>query len=386
MHKIITILLFLLLAVSLYLAWQQLQPSTTLETSEKETLIETTTTEHGVETFTREEVDHAFGTTPGIVNYPDKAIDTKEVPSVAIKESISENVPLHTYQIAPNTYFFYGNIAEVDENNRGFNGNAGFVVTDDSVVVIDSLGTPKLGKRMIATIKSITDKPIKYLIVTHNHPDHAYGAIAFRELGGVNVIGHQGTIKYIESDRIEHSVSYRETFIKSDMQGFKPVTPDTLIEGDLYSKQTFKVGGQTFDIYNTGSHHSFGDLIVHQVEESIVWISDLAFHNRVTFMADGSSEKAVDAQSWLLKTFANAKLMVPGHGSVQTAPFPMVSDTQKYIQQIRSKVTEAINNDMELQEAVDTIDFDDWKTLNMYGLNHKKNIDFVYRELEEELF
>ncbi|MEE9352145.1 MAG: MBL fold metallo-hydrolase [Thiotrichaceae bacterium] len=388
MHKVITTLLFLLLIASLYLGWQQLQPRKTLETSEKEALTqaEATPTEHEVETFTREEVDHAFGTKPDIISYPDKAIDTEEVPSVAIKESISENVPLHTYQIAPNTYFFYGNIAEVDENNRGFNGNAGFVVTDDSVVVIDSLGTPKLGKRMIATIKKITDKPIKHLIVTHNHPDHAYGAIAFREFGGVNVIGHQGTMKYIESDRIEHSVSYRETFIKSDMQGFKPVTPDTLIEGKLYSKQTFKIGGKTFDIYNTGSHHSFGDLLVHQVEDNIVWISDLAFHNRVTFMADGNSEQSIDAQSWLLKTFANAKLMVPGHGSAQTAPFPMVTETQAYMQQVREKVTHAINNDMELQEAVDTIEFDDWENMNMYGLNHKKNIDFVYRELEEELF
>ena len=125
------------------------------------------------ETFTREEVDHAFGTEPGKVYYPPTAIDTDDIPSIAIEESVSATQPLHYYQVAPDTYLFYGNIAEVDENNRGFNGNAGFVITADSVVVIDSLGTPKLGKRMIATIRSITRKPIKYLIVTHNHPDHA---------------------------------------------------------------------------------------------------------------------------------------------------------------------------------------------------------------------
>ncbi len=64
----------------------------------------------------------------------------------------------------------------------------------------------------------------------------------------------------------------------------------------------------------------------------------------------------------------------------------MVSQTQSYMQQVRKDVTEAIHNDKELQEAVDTIKFNDWKAMNMYGLNHKKNIDFVYRELEEELF
>ncbi len=328
MNKFIPALLLLVLAAALYLGFKESQQAKTLiepatekiqqsvsnamEADTKENT-EAVNETHETETFTREEVDHAFGTKPNIVSYPATAIDTEAVPSVAIKQSTSANTPLHIYQISPDTYFFYGNIAEVDENNRGFNGNAGFVITEDSVVVIDSLGTPKLGKRMIATIQKITDKPIKYLIVTHNHPDHAYGAIAFRELGGVTVIGHQGTMKYINSDRIEHSVSYRETFIKSDMQGFKPVTPDQLIGGELYSKESLKTGGKTFDIYNTGSHHSFGDLVIHQLDENIVWVSDLAFHNRVTFMADGNSEKAIDAQSWLLTTFANAKLMVPGH-------------------------------------------------------------------------
>lgn len=344
-----------------------------------ETVLET-------ENFTREEVDHAFGTKPNIVFHPKKAINTHEAPSVAIKESASDNDPLHYYQITPDTYFLFGNIAEVDENNRGWNGNAGFVVTSDSVVVIDALGTPKLGRRMIATIKSVTDKPIKYLIVTHNHPDHAYGAIAFKRLGGVTIIGHEGTMKYIESDRIEHSVAYRSTFIKSDMQGFEAVKPDIMIGGDLHSKQSITTGGVTFDIYNTGDHHSFGDLAIHQRGDDIVWISDLAFNNRVTFMADGHSKQAIDAQAWLLETFPNADYMIPGHGSVQTAPFPMVTETRSYMQHLRDSMTKAIENDVELQEAVNNTEFENWKSVNMYGLNQKKNVDFVYRELEEELF
>lgn len=396
MNKLFPVILLLLLAASIYYglskakqptpANKTVQSATVDSGVKKESNDSSNDESNHVETFTREEVDHEFGTTPNKVFYPKKGVDTNEVPSISIKEDVKDTVPLHTYQIAPDTYLFYGNIAEVDENNRGYNGNAGFIITDDSVVVIDSLGTPKLGRRMIATIKQTTDKPIKHLIVTHNHPDHAYGAIAFRKLNGVQVIGHQGTMKYINSDRIEHSVSYRKTFIESDMQGFKPVTPDILVGGDLYLKQTIMAGGKHFDIYNTGSHHSYGDLVVHQVEDNIVWISDLAFNNRVTFMADGSSQKGIDAQSWLLKTFANAKLMVPGHGSAQSTPFPMISKTREYMQQVRQKVTDAINEDKELQEAVDSIEFGDWKQTNLYGLNHKKNVDFVYRELELELF
>ena len=102
--------------------------------------------------------------------------------------------PLPVYRLAVGTYFLYGNIAQIDDDNRGWNGNAGVVVTQDGVVVIDALGTPKLGQRLIATIRAVTDKPIRYLIITHNHPDHAYGSSAFRALGGVNIVAHAGLL------------------------------------------------------------------------------------------------------------------------------------------------------------------------------------------------
>lgn len=336
--------------------------------------------------FTREEVDHKFGTAAGKQIYPEQAIDTDASPNVAFAADTPVSEPLKTYEIIPGTHFIYGNIAEVDENNRGFNGNAGFVITDDGVVVIDALGSPKLGQRIINTVKQHTDKPIKYLIVTHNHPDHAYGAIAFKALDGLTVLGHEGTLEYINSGRIEHSLAYRETFIKDDMQGFQPVEPDIMVGGDLYNKNSISVGGKTFDIYNTGAHHSFGDLIVHQVDDNIVWISDLAFNNRVTFMADGHSQAAIDAQTWLLETFKDARFMVPGHGSVQTAPFPMVTRTRDYMQRLRNDMAKAIAEDADLQTAVDNSEFEDWQDVNMYRLNHKKNIDFVYREMELESF
>ncbi|HHC72683.1 MAG TPA: MBL fold metallo-hydrolase [Thiotrichales bacterium] len=338
------------------------------------------------EHFSREEVAHGFGTDPSFTHLPSTAIDTDDVPNMVIPADVPADEPLPTYKLAENTWFFYGNIAEVDENNRGWNGNAGFVVTSEGVVVIDSLGTPKLGKRMIATIRRVTDKPIRMLIITHNHPDHAYGAIAFRDLPGITIVGHKGTLKYLESDRIDHSVSYRSTFIAEDMEGFEPVRPDVLIDDALYSRQTFRVGDRTFHVYNTGAHHSYGDLVVHQVEDGIVWISDLAFNGRVTFMADGSSKAAIAAQEWLLEHFSEARLMVPGHGSAQTPEFPMVARTRDYMMRLRKAMAEAFEAGLELQEAVEQGDFEDWKKVRLYGLNHRPNLNFVYREMEQELF
>jgi glyoxylase-like metal-dependent hydrolase (beta-lactamase superfamily II) len=326
------------------------------------------------------------GTDPERYYLPKKAIDTTEIPNIVLTETDSDNKLLPYFKLKNNVYMFFGNIAEVDEFNRGWNGNSGFIVTTEGVLAIDSLGTPRLGQRMIATIKSVTSKPIKYLIITHNHPDHSYGAVAFRKLGGVTIIAHQGTSDYIDSDQMDNSVAYRRSLIGVDMQGFKGVPPDIPISGKRFSKYDLKFGGQVFHIYNVGQHHSAGDLVVHAKEHDVVWISDLAFNQRTTFMGDGNSKQAIEAQDWLLANFSNASLMVPGHGSAQTKPFPMVSKTQSYIKRLRKNMLQALTQDIDLFEAVDQANFNDWKDTRLYDLNQRSNASFVYRELELENF
>lgn len=328
----------------------------------------------------------SYGTDPNRYFVPKIAIDTMDLPNLVFEISDSPDTPLPVHQIAPNTYMFFGNVAQLDEYNRGANANAGFVITSEGVVVIDSLGTPKLGQRLISTITSITDKPITHLIITHNHPDHAYGAIAFRRLGGVTIINHEGVLDYISSETIEASLQYRRELMPDDMSGFEMVRPDVLIGGERFTSQTITSGDQSFVIYNTGKHHSYGDLVVHQAEDNIVWISDLAFNQRTTFMGDGNSKQILEGQEWLLRMFANAALMVPGHGSAQTQPFPMVEKTRTYVMRLREAMAQAIEEDLGMQEAIDQANFPDWHESRLHDENHRRNAHFVYREMEQELF
>ncbi|MGM0593607.1 MAG: MBL fold metallo-hydrolase [Pseudomonadota bacterium] len=322
----------------------------------------------------------------GSYRLPDAAIDTREIPRMTLSVDAPDDEPLPYYRIAEDTYMLFGNIAEVDEKNRGWNGNAGFVVTEKGVFVIDALGTPKLGRRFLATIRSVTEQPVRYLLLTHNHPDHSYGAIAFRRQTDAEVIGHQGTLDYIYSEQLDSSVAYRRGFIESDMQNFKAVEPDTLVDDKTFSEKRITLGEKTFVIYNTGKHHSHGDLVLQQQPQNILWISDLAFNQRTTYMGDGDSKQAVTGQAWLLEQFPDAKLMVPGHGSAQTAPFTMVSQTRDYIQRLREEMGEAVEEGIGLQQAVDSADFPEWHDTRLYEINHRSNANFVYREMELELF
>lgn len=315
---------------------------------------------------------------------PKQAVDTLEIPEITISASDKDTKPLPFYKIAENTYLLYANIGEVDSKNRGFNGNAGFVVTPEGVVVIDSLGTPRLGRRLIATIRQVSKLPIKYLILTHNHPDHSYGAVAFKSLSGIKIIGHEGTLNYLNSDNIAGSVAFRRRLIGLDMKGFKGVTPDILVGGARFDHYSFTLGGKTFAIYNTGQHHSFGDLVVHQVEDRNLWISDLAFNNRSTFMGDGHSKEILETMEWLRKVFPDTRLMIPGHGSAQTPPFPMVDKTYHYVKRLRDEMRAAVESGQDLAEAVRLSDFTDWHDTPLYHGNHKKNANFIYLEMEQE--
>lgn len=317
---------------------------------------------------------------------PDRAKNATQIPEMQLDPKAPDNKPLPVYQLADNTYFLYGNIATLDTDNRGWNGNAGFIVTEVGVVVIDSLGTPKLGKRFIATIRSLTDQPIRYLIITHNHPDHAYGAAPFMDIEGVEVIAHKGIIDYNHSETLTTSVEYRRELLGEDMAGFKPAKADIYIDSSPFSMKEIRLGNEIFRIYNTGKHHSHGDLVIHQVNQKVLWVSDLVFNQRTTYMGDGSSKQIMEAHAWLKKNFSDISLMVPGHGSAQTPPFQMLTMTNNYVRRMRSSMKNAVEQGVSLYDAVKDVEFENWKSFRLYEQNQRANANFVYREMEKEYF
>ncbi|MFP3873666.1 MAG: MBL fold metallo-hydrolase [Thiohalophilus sp.] len=327
---------------------------------------------------------------PGVVaadwDFPENVIDTRQLPHFSLKNDNDADTPLPVYQLTRQTYFLFGTISNLNKDNRGWNANAGFVVTDEGVVVIDTLGTPRLGRRLIATVRSVTDKPIRYLIITHNHPDHAYGAAAFQSLDAVTVIAHPGTRDYNNSSTLEESVAYRREQLAGDMQDFSPPGADQYIEQSRFNKEVIELGEQRFEIYNTGRHHSYGDLVVYQPAEKLVWISDLAFNQRTTYMGDGDSEQILEGHEWLMDNFSDARLMIPGHGGPQTEPFPMVSKTRDYVQRLRREMREAVEQGVSMQDAVSNTEFEDWEDIRLYEDNHSANANYIYREMEREFF
>jgi phosphoglycolate phosphatase-like HAD superfamily hydrolase len=118
---------------------------------------------------------------------------------IAMMPSRADELSIKAVQVADDVWFVQGEAALGSAANRNFISNAGFVVTEEGVVVVDALGSPQLAIELIAEIRRVTPKPIRYVIVTHFHADHIYGLQAFKAIGAT-IIAHPAGREYLNSD------------------------------------------------------------------------------------------------------------------------------------------------------------------------------------------
>src|SRR5436190_4694310 len=111
-------------------------------------------------------------------------------------------------QVTPRVYYVQGEPGVASTANQGFNSNAGFVVTDAGVVVIDALGTPALGEALLAAIRARTKQPVKRVIVTHYHADHFYGLQALKD-AGADVWAHRAAQDYLDGGEGQRRLAQR---------------------------------------------------------------------------------------------------------------------------------------------------------------------------------
>ena len=97
-------------------------------------------------------------------------------------------------------YYVVGQPGIPGKDNEGHTSNAGFVVTSQGVVVFDALGTPSLGWDLLRQIRSITDQPIRYIVVSHYHADHIYGLQAFKDHSPGIIIAQERAGEYRENE------------------------------------------------------------------------------------------------------------------------------------------------------------------------------------------
>ena len=213
----------------------------------------------------------------------------------SIKTVSLQNAGLQLQEIAQGIYALVASTDFPPASPAVAIANGGFVIGSDGVLVIDPFQTPELGEMMISTVKSLTDKPIKYVLNTHYHSDHT-GANSVFVKREIPVLGRSVIREYIQSG-------------KNNTGG---ITPPTVI---INSQTDLWLGDRQVRIERVDGHSAGTDLVAYVPDAKVLFTGDMVFNKRIPYTADSDIRQWQGSLYRLIATYPDAKV-VPGHGDV----------------------------------------------------------------------
>ena len=279
-------------------------------------------------------------------------------------------------EVIPNVFSAIGATAPPTYENSGHNNNLSFVITTDGVVVINSGASVRLASALHEEIKTITDQPVK-LVINENGQGHAIlGNLYWSQLG-VDILAHEDAIHEIEENSytiLERMKSYNRD---------KAVGTEVVIPNKSFSeKSIFTLGDLEFHVLHLGPAHGPGDTQVWLPQLSLMIAGDMAFHERMLPIFENTCTKCW-LETWD-KKFAplNATYVIPGHGH-PTNMAQVTRFTRDYLEDLRAKVLEVLDNGGDLAEAF-YVDQERWRSLDTFEELAKRNAGRVFEEMEFE--
>ncbi len=284
---------------------------------------------------------------------------------------------LEVTEIAPGVYLRPGVQEVADAHNLGHIANLGFIVGNERVAVIDAGGSRAEGEALLAAVRTTTDLPVAYLILTHMHPDHVLGSGVFAD-AGVEVIGHANLPDALVR-RQEFYVTGALEHIGAQAQGSRVAMPTVgVAAGETLE---LDLGGRVLELRGYPTAHTNNDLSVLDRSSGVLWLSDLLFVERVPVI-DGSLLGWLGVIDQL--SAAQASSVVPGHGPHGSDWKGALAKQRAYLEAIADGVRGQLRAGGDLSSAVRTVagdQRDDWLLFDDY---HGRNVTAAYVELEWE--
>ncbi|TCZ52766.1 MBL fold metallo-hydrolase [Roseicella aquatilis] len=297
--------------------------------------------------------------------------------------------PLELRQVpGSEVYYTLGHPGVPAADNMGHTSNAGFVVTEEGVIVFDALGTPSLGWALLQKIREVTPRPVRYVVISHYHADHIYGLQAFRDHTDAVVVAQRKGLDYTAAGSLDDEAA--EERLAQRRQALAPwVDGETRIVLPGFAFQLaaeIRLGGKRLQLLYAGPAHSMSDTMMLVQPDGVLFAGDIVQNGRIPFMASA----VVNSRNWLRGLDQVASLAprftIPGHGQPSADPEAAIAFTRDYILHLRRAMGRAVAEWQDFDTAYAGTDWSGYDHMPAFAASNRGNAYRVFLEMEQEAF
>ncbi|MEE9256598.1 MAG: MBL fold metallo-hydrolase [bacterium] len=280
---------------------------------------------------------------------------------------------LETKEIGPGTYALLSTIPNVD--------NAGFVVGERGVLVIDAHINVPMARLIQERVREVTDRPILYLVNSNYHGDHTFGNCAFPE--DTLIVQHRRTAALVPF--FEEEKEFMLPCVGGDPAVFEGVTlrPPDIAAGDYLR---IDLGGREVELHHFGPANTPGDTVTYVPEARAAWTGNMTGGNLIVAL-ESDAPAYMDAIARFARTL-EVETLIPAHNPISGAG--VLDGYLIYLGQVTRAVRRALGNGWSLPEAMERIPLDmhqpysppaDHPRIEFFRDLHAYNVQKTYRSL-----